>query len=331
MKYLALLTLLLTYSILPAQSLQVLTTGTATNIRGLSVVSNKVLWVSGNNGTVGHSFDGGLTFKWLKVHGFDSTDFRDIEAFSTTEAIIMGIGEPAYILKTQDGGNSWKLVYENKTKGIFLDAMEFWNTQSGIVIGDPIDGHFFFARTFDGGNTWQNLPTTATPTAYNGEACFASSGTNIRTLGKAACAYVSGGLKSRLYYKNKVTNLPILQGTESTGANSLAISKNLKNLIIIGGDFTKKNDTTSNCALSFDGGLTISLPITYPSGYRSCVAYITHLKAITCGLNGVDVSADNGLHWKAISTQSYNVVSKAKQGTAVYLAGAKGTVSKFVE
>jgi len=25
---------------------------------------------------------------------------------------------------------------------MFLDAMEFWNEQAGIVIGDPIDGHF---------------------------------------------------------------------------------------------------------------------------------------------------------------------------------------------
>ena len=39
----------------------------------------------------------------------------------------MAVDAPAYILKTIDGGETWKIVYENKTDGMFLDAMEFWN------------------------------------------------------------------------------------------------------------------------------------------------------------------------------------------------------------
>ena len=54
----------------------------------------------------------------------------------------MGISEPAYILKTNDGGETWKLVYENKTKGMFLDAMEFWNEQAGIVVATRLMGNF---------------------------------------------------------------------------------------------------------------------------------------------------------------------------------------------
>src|SRR4051812_12313891 len=100
-----------------AQTIQLLTSGTNTSIRGLSVVSDSVIWVSGSNGTVGRSIDGGQTFKWITVKGFEKTDFRDIEAFDTRSAIIMGIAEPAYILKTIDAGESWKVVYENKTAG----------------------------------------------------------------------------------------------------------------------------------------------------------------------------------------------------------------------
>ena len=109
----------------------------------MSVVNNNVLWVSGSKGTVGRSIDGGATWKWVKVPGFEKTDFRDIEAFDKNTAIIMGVADPAYILRTSDGGNTWQTVYENKTPGIFLDAMEFWNDRSGIVIGDPINNHFF--------------------------------------------------------------------------------------------------------------------------------------------------------------------------------------------
>jgi photosystem II stability/assembly factor-like uncharacterized protein len=96
--------------------------------------------------------DGGNTWKWIVVSGFEKVDFRDIEAFDKNTAVIMGVSAPAYVLRTTDGGDNWSLVYQNNTKGIFLDAMEFWNEQSGIVLGDPINNHFFIGRTFDGGN-----------------------------------------------------------------------------------------------------------------------------------------------------------------------------------
>ncbi|MBC7934473.1 MAG: hypothetical protein H7Y86_03815 [Rhizobacter sp.] len=59
-----------------------------------------------------------------------------------TTAVIMGIDAPAYILRTNDGENNWQVVFKDITKGMFLDAMEFWNEQAGIVIGDPINGKF---------------------------------------------------------------------------------------------------------------------------------------------------------------------------------------------
>ena len=129
-----------------------------TDIRGLSVVNDMVVWASGSNGTIGKSTDGGKTWKWSIIKGFEKRDFRDIEAFDAATAVVMAVDAPAYILKTTDGGESWKIVYENKTKGMFLDALEFWNEVSGIVIGDPIDGKVFVARTFDGGNNWVDIP-----------------------------------------------------------------------------------------------------------------------------------------------------------------------------
>ncbi len=323
--------LVILYSIAWAQKIELLTKGTNTSIRGLSVVSNQIVWVSGSNGTVGLTLDGGKTFNWKKVKGFDSTDFRDIEAFSSTSAIIMGIGEPAYILKTIDAGDTWKVVYENKTKGMFLDAMEFWNEQSGIVIGDPIDGKFFFSRTFDEGNTWTDLPTLKIPTAFEGEACFASSGTNIRSFGKDQAAFISGGKKSRLFIKDRQIDLPIIQGEESTGANSFAVNKKQKRIIVVGGDFTKKDNTIRNCVISTNEGKSFFEPTHPPTGYRSCIEFIKKKQWITCGLNGVDFSTDDGMNWKKISEEGFHVCRKAKTGNAVYLAGGNGKVAKLIQ
>src|SRR5450432_3186532 len=97
---------LFTTALLHAQTpyTELLTSGTKTSIRGLSVVNDNVIWVSGSNGTVGKSTNSGKTWNWVIVKGFEKTDFRDIEAFDASTAIIMGIADPAYILKTTDGG-----------------------------------------------------------------------------------------------------------------------------------------------------------------------------------------------------------------------------------
>src|SRR5947208_14425646 len=73
---------------------RILTSGTNTSLRGLSVVNNKVVWVSGSHGTIGKTTDGGKNWKWTEVKGFEKREFRDIEAFDATNAIIWASDEP---------------------------------------------------------------------------------------------------------------------------------------------------------------------------------------------------------------------------------------------
>ncbi len=312
-----------------AQTVKMLNSGSKASLRGLSVVSDNVVWVSGSAGSVGRSVDGGETWKWTTVKGFEKTDFRDIEAFDKNTAIIMGIASPAYILKTIDGGENWKVVYENKDTSMFMDAMEFWNEQSGIVIGDPIGDKIFIARTFDGGETWRGIPVENNPTADKGEAFFASSGTNVRKLNKSEAVFVSGGLRARLFIRDKKIEMPILQGKESTGSNSIAV-KDKKCMIIVGGDFTAKDDTTKNCVITLDGGESFKEPVIGPHGYRSCVEYLGKKNWISCGLNGVDYSTDEGQNWAWISKDSFHAVRKAMKGKAVYFSGGGGRIGKLI-
>jgi hypothetical protein len=316
------------FHLLYGQTVKVLTSGIKTSLRGLSVVTDKIIWASGSNGTVAKSTDAGETWKWLTVKGFEKTDFRDIEAFDDKTAIIMGIDSPAYILKTIDGGETWKTVYQNNTKGMFLDAMDFNNTKIGIVVGDPINGRFFIARTNDAGNTWQEDAFDKRPVADNGEACFASSGTNIRIITNTKYFLVSGGLSSHFFYNDIKFNLPILQGKESTGANAIAV-KNSKNFVVVGGDFSSKDSTIKNCYITKNGGKSWLTPLKSPTGYRSCIEYLYKNTWIACGLNGVDITFDNGVHFNLISNESFHVCKVAKFGKSVYFAGANGKIGKY--
>lgn len=329
---------LLKGTLLTAQSpaVETLTSGTPTSLRGLSVVNDHVIWVSGSNGTVGKSTNGGKKWKWMKVSGFEKTEFRDIEAFDANTALIMGIGEPAYILKTNDGGESWKVVYENKTRGMFLDAMDFANSQEGIVVGDPIDGKIFLARTSNTGNTWEEITDPGTPRIDSGEAFFAASGSNVKLFADGNYFVVSGGLRSRLITNSTAEQLPLIQGKESAGANSIDIYDNGfpkkpgQRMIVVGGDFSADSVTLRNCFYSNNGGKSWQAPVTPPNGYRSSVEFLSKKDILACGLNGVDYSSDGGKHWKLISREGFHVCKIARIGTAIFLAGSNGKIARIV-
>lgn len=314
-------------------SIDSLTTVPGISFRGLSAVNDDIVWVSGSQGTIGRSTDGGKNWKWLQVPGFEKAEFRDIEAFDAQTAVIMSIGSPAYLLKTENGGSTWKITYENKDTAMFLDAMAFWNINSGIVAGDAINGRFFIARTFDGGNSWMEIPEKHKPVAATGEALFAASGTNIRSLKMDEAIFVSGGLSAHLFYRDKKISLPMLKGGNTTGPNSIAVRdarkrKNSTTFIVVGGDFNKPEQTTGNCIYTTNAGKTWKTPATPPNGYRSCIEYLNNTTLITCGLTGVDISLDGGENFHLISEDSYHVCLKAKDGTAVYLAG-NGKIGKL--
>src|SRR6187402_1033622 len=236
---------------------ELLNSGVKTSIRGLSVVNNNVVWVSGSNGMVGKSLNAGKNWKWMTVKGFEKNEFRDIEAYDANTAIIMAVPDrenihPANILKTTDGGDTWKVVYENNTKGMFLDAMDFRDPKNGMVIGDPVDGRFFMAKTIDAGDSWKELPAEQRFVADSGEAFFASSGTNIRLLYNGSVVIASGGKNSRLFYDKRVLDVPMTKGKETAGTNSVAVYDNFtkssaNKIIIIGGDYTADSLTDNNC------------------------------------------------------------------------------------
>jgi len=315
-----------------SQSVEVLSNGSRASLRGISAIDDNTVWVSGSNGNVGRSVDGGRTWEWKTVPGFEKRDFRDIEAFDQNTTIIMAIDAPAIILKTTDAGKNWKAVFTDSTKGMFLDAMDFYDDKTGVVIGDPIDGRLYIAFTADNGDTWQPSPMDKRPKVDAGEACFASSGSNIRLLRGNNFLAVTGGTNARLFYNTTGWSLPLMKGKETTGANAIAVFN--RNIAIVGGDF-KNKDRSDSCYLFFDN-FTRAVNPRYATfadknfSYHSGVTFISSGKIIACGLNGVDISDDNGVHWKNISKESFNAVKKAKNSDAVFLCGGNTKIGRLV-
>ncbi|MDQ7949482.1 MAG: oxidoreductase, partial [Pedobacter sp.] len=249
--------------------------------------------------------------------------------------IVVNAGSPAYVLSTIDGGKTWREVYKNTDSAIFLDGMDFWNPQEGIIFGDPIRNQMQLLKTTDGGLTWLDISKNLKEELKVGEAGFAASGTTIRTAKDGKTWIATGGSTSRIFFSNnfghkwKVYDCPIIQGESSTGPFSIAFYNGKKG-IAVGGNYLKDKENTNNVLLTSNGGKTWSKPSKPVFGYRSAVEYINAQLCFATGSSGTDYSADGGLTWQNISTQNFNAIQKAKKGSLVLLTGNRGQIYKLV-
>lgn len=314
-----------------AQLVKILQQGQPCSIRGLSVVDNRTAWVSGSKGHVAITHNGGKSWTWQQIKGFEQSDFRDIEAFSDREAIVISSGTPALILKTTDGGIIWKLKYRNADPAYFFDAISFFKPRHGLIMGDPINGKFLLLETKNKGKDWKELKIA--PDALPGEAAFAASGTCLLVKKyQNSAAFVTGGSTSRCLIGSRLKNwkaiaLPLAQGKASKGAFSIASGGGYT--IIAGGDYQKiYNRDSIACYLDHKNNTGNFQPAQrMPAGFQSCAAYISKKSFVSTGTSGTNITFDGGKTWKQTDTNSFNVCAKAKHGNLVLLAGDGGKIA----
>jgi photosystem II stability/assembly factor-like uncharacterized protein len=312
-------------SVSQAQTIVQLQQGKPTSIRGLSVVDDNVAWISGSRGFIAITRDGGKNWDWKQVEGFEKADFRDIEAFSDKEAVIMSSGTPALILKTIDGGASWQEKYRNTDTAYFFDAMDFVGNLHGYVLGDPINNKFVLMETKDGGETWGMFKNC--PDALPGEAAFAASGTCLRI--SCGLIYIAtGGSAARLLtYQGKgawdYRNTPVAHGKPSQGGFSFVCGNDRG--IVVGGDYANDKRIDSLSAMQLTRNLFVPAD-KGPAGFQSCVEYISGETFLSTGTPGSNITTDGGKTWTKIDNTSYNVCRKAKHGKLILLAGDSGKI-----
>ena len=316
-------------------SLVTLDSRVESSFRGLSVVNQKVVWVSGTGGTVLRTIDGGKDWENISVPNMEKIDFRDVEGFNKNTAIVMGIASPARFYKTTDGGQNWKLVYFDDREGVFFDGMSFWNKNDGIAFSDPVDGQHLLIRTTDGGDTWHEIPKEGFPHKLNPEFGFAASGTGIPVQGRKTVWLGMGGVKSRVFKSEdggmnwSVAETPVVHGGQSTGIYSVAF-KNKKVGISVGGDYTNQS-IKNTMAYTNDGGATWHLPEKQTHQYRECVAHYRGNIFFAVGPSGFDMTTDNGKNWHPHYWEVNNLtaVAFAKRSNVGFAVGKGGQIYKI--
>jgi photosystem II stability/assembly factor-like uncharacterized protein len=315
---------------------------TTASLRGLSVINQNVVWASGTGGTVIKTTDRGKSWSVIAVSGAEKLDFRGIHAFDDKNALIMSSGPAeqgqAQIYRTTDGGKSWKQVFEDKRPGIFFDAIAFWDRRHGIVLSDPIDGHFALFRTDDGGASWKQIPPAVLPPSLPNEGAFAASNSCLTVQGEQNVWFATGGAKvARVFRSNdrgktwSVAETPMHPGNASSGIFSLAF-QDAKYGIAVGGDYAhpERSDLPS-VLLTSDGGASWreDLPTTPRGVYLSSVtAFWTPVKDSLFAVGStVAMLSPAGDRWIPQGTENLNSVAATKNRSAiVWAVGPKGLV-----
>lgn len=299
-----------------------------TSIRAIIAIDAHKVAYAGSNGKFGFINDNGASLQPQNIQYQDSIapNFRSL-AFNGSDYFALSIANPALLYKISEG--EYSLVYKEKHEKVFYDSMHFFDdNMHGIAVGDPTENCASIILTSDAGKTWNKLACEFLPEFKEGEAFFAASNTNIKTIGSTVWI-ASGGTKARILKSDdfgqtwQIFNTPIIQGNGPQGIYSIDFADK-NNGIIIGGDYSKPLENKANKAITKDGGKTWTLVAHNQNpNYKSGVQYVpsTNGKEVfAVGKTGVSFSNDGGISWKDISNESYYAIQFVDKNTA-WLSG----------
>jgi len=298
------------------------------HFRGLAIDDENNAHIGGSNSTyvLIHN-DGSVTEVDTAVMGLH-VDLRDVHLING-EPLFMNIIEPAAMITKN---YHFEMPWQSSDTNAFLDGMDFWDENSGIAFGDPLDGYPLVLTTVDGGRSWERVKQEALPTALDTEAGFAASGTSIRCLGSNGAIIGLGGDQARVYISKdrgmswEAYNTPMAQGNAGSGIYSMAF-KDSRNGVAVGGNWENVTGDSSKIFTS-DGGVTWALASGIQE-YRSGVTHVCRGVYIATGTTGMDITYDNGQSWQFLDSASYNGMQCFEDQLDGVAVGSRGKLAYF--
>ncbi len=321
---------------LPAQTVTEQTSGVGALLQAVSAVSEQVVWVSGHDGTVLRTLDGGRSWQRRPVPGADTLEFRDIEARDTQRAwaLSSGTGSRSAIFMTADGGATWTRQFHNVDPAAFYDCLAFFDDRIGVAYSDATEGRTNILRTTDGGAHWTLLPPEAVPAPLEGEGAFAASGGCVTAIDARHGFMALGGPGARFLRSDdagatwSAHDTPVVRGS-SAGLSAAAFRDPLHGMAV-GGEMAdyRRDSSSAAVAVTADGGQSWVLrqrpgrPGT-PFGV-TWLQGADHGTALIASPGGLHLTTDGAATWRTLDDRNFWSVGGA--GRTAWAVGAGGTI-----
>ncbi len=235
-------------------------------------------------------------------------DFRDLYCNQIGACLFMNSGKLGALWVIAPDGSKYDVF---AMQDVFLDGMDFWGDEVGIVYGDPVDGKFFIAKTINSGMTWNVLNSKQMPGALENEGGFAASGTGLQTTGDSTVYFGTGlGSRARLFCSYDQGESWIVKDTPMKSGDSFGIYSmyfwSESEGVVIGGSYLDSTYNKGICQYTADGGDSWSDRSKGLLGYCSCVqGTASGDLLIATGRMGTFYSLNKGKSWKVFTEKSY--------------------------
>lgn len=341
---------------------QMQTSGTKASLRGIHAVDSETAWVSGTDGTVMKTTDGGQRWQSCSTPpGAGKLDFRSVWAWNSQDAMVMssgpGVGSKLY--STHDGCRTWRLVLTNPDAEGFWDSLQFDGTRFGVILGDPVAGSFVMYATYDGGVRWTRQTDACLRTMQPQQGAFAASNQSMVVVPSSRALPGSGeqgngmagaamswrvwfGTSGGWLYGMDLAPMRLIAATTTgcshrqvlpTGTNKpsnpatgiFAVAfRNAEEGVAVGGDYTQPRDASATAAYTVDGE-SWQPALHPPAGYRSTVVWNASEESwLAAGPDGSDASRDNGKTWTPFDHENWNALGLP------FAVGPDGRIGRLV-
>ena len=310
--------------------------GTDVLLQAVSPVDDRTVWISGHGGTWGLTLDAGAHWSTGVVPGAAELEFRDVEGFSASSAVLLaaGPGDRSRLYRTDDGGESWTETWVMTEPDGFLDCMDFVDIDDGFAYGDAINGQLYLLESIDGGRSWSRVGAARLPAALEDEGGFAASGDCVSTSPEGAVLVATGnGPTPRLVRSDdngrswSVSTLPVTAGP-SAGATAIGV-ENEGFAWVVGGAIGDPLPG-ARVATSSDGGATWTPapdpPVEGPL-YGADVSHTSDRRTlVVVGPGGIAASSNGGATWQGLHADAHWAIAFAPGG-AGWAVGPQGRVT----
>ncbi len=306
----------------------------STSIRALQF-EDSTYYFAGSKGNYGsYSMKNDSIKKGVILNDTVDLEFRSI-AVTENFTYLLNAGAPAFIYKINHDNEEVLKVYQENGEGVFYDSLKFWDDEEGIAMGDPTSQTdkkcISILKTYDGGESWKKIDCTNLPEFIEGEAGFAASNSNISIVGDHVWI-ATGGKAARVFHSADrgeswvAHKTPIVAGQEMTGIFAMDFYDENRG-VIIGGNWSEKDNNNFNKAITTDAGKTWKLMDQGNGpGYCSDILFIPDTdgqELLAVGTPGIWWSGDQGESWKKLSDEGFYTVAMKDRSNGMLMGYSK--------